>query len=595
MEIRAAHLKEKTRHFQPLWPLFRENAGRLAAGLVSLLLVDLLQLQIPLILRSAVDLLTTLKASPALLLRHAGAILGLAAAMALFRFIWRYLLLGHSRIVEERLRNLLFAHLQGLSPAFYQRTRTGDIMARAVNDLNAVRMAAGMGLVAMTDALVLGTAAIGFMFHLSFRLTLLALIPMPFIVVLSRLLTRRMASGFERVQGAFSTLTERVREAFSGIRVVKTFAREDWTLKRMREEGERYAEENIRLARTMAMFFPLMTVFTNLGLCAVVWFGGRLAILDRISTGDFVAFTAYLNLLTWPLMAMGWVINLVQRGSTSMRRIHRILSETPDIVTPADPVPLPAPPGGGIRFQDLTLRYPGQSRDAIRNVSLSAAEGKTAALVGRVGCGKTTLLLCIPRLLAFPEGRVFLDDTDVTRCDLKTLRSAVGFVTQETILFSDTLRNNLLLGRTDIPDHDLIAALKTTRLYEELQEMDRGLDTLLGERGLSLSGGQRQRLAMARALLPNPPVLILDDALSMVDTRTEAEILERILACRKGRTTIFVSHRLATIRRADRIFVLEDGRLTEEGDHAFLMALGGEYAGLYTRQRLERQLDQDAP
>jgi ATP-binding cassette subfamily B protein len=515
--------------------------------------------------------------------------------MALFRFIWRYLLLGHSRIVEERLRNLLFARLQDLSPAFYQRTRTGDIMARAVNDLNAVRMAAGMGLVAMTDALVLGTAAIGFMFHLSARLTLLALIPMPFIVVLSRLLTRRMASGFERVQGAFSTLTERVREAFAGIRVVKTCAREDWTLERMREEGERYAEENIRLARTMALFFPLMTVFTNLGLCAVVWFGGRLAILDRISTGDFVAFTAYLNLLTWPLMAMGWVINLVQRGSTSMRRIHLILSETPDIVTPADPVPLPARSGGGIRFQDLTLRYPGQSRDALRHVSLSAAEGKTAALVGRVGCGKTTLLLCIPRLLAFPEGRVFLDDTDVTRCDLKALRSAVGFVTQETILFSDTLRNNLLLGRTDIPDHDLIAALKTTRLYEELQEMDRGLDTLLGERGLSLSGGQRQRLAMARALLPNPPVLILDDALSMVDTRTEAEILERILTRRKGRTTIFVSHRLATIRRADRIFVLQDGQLTEEGDHASLMALGGEYAGLYTRQRLERQLDQDAP
>ncbi len=595
MEIRAAHLREKTRHFRPLGPLFRDNAGRLAAGLASLLLVDLLQLQIPLILRSAVDLLTALKASPALLLRHAGAILGLAAAMALFRFIWRYLLLGHSRIVEERLRNLLFARLQGLSPAFYQRTRTGDIMARAVNDLNAVRMAAGMGLVAMTDALVLGTAAIGFMFHLSARLTLLALIPMPFIVVLSRLLTRRMASGFERVQGAFSTLTERVREAFSGIRVVKTCAREDWTLERMREEGERYAEENIRLARTMALFFPLMTVFTNLGLCAVVWFGGRLAILDRISTGDFVAFTAYLNLLTWPLMAMGWVINLVQRGSTSMRRIHLILSETPDIVTPPDPVPLPARPGGGVRFQDLTLRYPGQSRDALRDVSLSAPKGQTVALVGRVGCGKTTLLLCIPRLLAFPEGRVFLDDTDVTRCDLKALRSAVGFVTQETILFSDTLRNNLLLGRTDIPDHDLIAALKTTRLYEELREMDRGLDTLLGERGLLLSGGQRQRLAMARALLPNPPILILDDALSMVDTRTEAEILERILTRRKGRTTIFVSHRLATIRRADRIFVLEDGQLTEEGDHASLMALGGEYAGLYTRQRLERQLDQDAP
>jgi len=570
--------------------MFREHAGRLAAGLFFLLLVDFLQLQIPLILRSAVDALTALEASPALLLRHAAAILGLAAAIAVFRFIWRLALLGHSRMVEEKLRNRLYDHLQTLSPSFYRSARTGDIMARATNDLNAVRMAAGMGLVALTDSLVLGTAAVGFMFHISPRLTLLSLIPMPFIVTFSRKLTRRMASGYERVQQVFADLTERVREAVSGIRVVKTYAREPWALDRLRREGERYVDENLRLARTLALLFPLMVVFTNLGLCVVVWFGGRLAILDRISTGDFVAFTTYLNLLAWPLMAMGWVVNLMQRGATSMKRIRRILQERPDIVSASNPEPLPERLRGSIRIEGLTIRYPGQQHDALRDVRVGIEAGWTAAIVGRVGSGKTSLLLSIPRLLPVPEETVYLDDVDITRTDLGALRSRIGVVTQETLLFSDTFRNNLLLGRRDVPDEILVDALRTAQLYEELRDLDRGLDTLVGERGLSLSGGQRQRLTIARAMVSDPPVLILDDALSMVDTRTEARILNRILARRAGRTTLFVSNRLSTIRRADRIFLLERGRLVEEGNHADLMERGGAYAALYARRRLERRL-----
>ena len=577
--------------FRPLVPMFREHAGRLAAGLFFLLLVDFLQLQIPLILRSAVDALTTLEATRSLLVRHAAAILGLAAAIAVFRCLWRIALLGHSRMVEETLRNRLYEHLQTLSPSFYRSARTGDIMARATNDLNAVRMAAGMGLVALTDSLVLGTAAVGFMFHISPRLTLLALIPMPFIVIFSRRLTRRMASGYERVQEVFADLTERVREAVSGIRVVKAYARESWTLDRLRREGERYVDENLRLARTLALLFPLMVVFTNLGLCVVVWFGGRLAILDRISTGDFVAFTTYLNLLAWPLMAMGWVVNLMQRGATSMKRIRRILQETPDIVSASDPEPLPEPLRGSIRIEGLTVRYPGQRHDALQDVRLAVEAGWTAAVVGRVGSGKTSLLLSIPRLLPVPEETVYLDGVDVTRTDLGELRGRIGVVTQETLLFSDTFRNNLLLGRRDVPDGILVDALRTAQLYEELRDLDRGLDTLVGERGLSLSGGQRQRLTIARALVSDPPVLILDDALSMVDTRTEARILNRILARRAGRTTLFVSNRLSTIRRADRIFVLERGRLVEEGNHADLLEKGGAYAALYARRRLERRLE----
>ncbi|MGD8386534.1 MAG: ABC transporter ATP-binding protein [Desulfobacteraceae bacterium] len=591
MRISRPHLGGTVRVFRPLLPAFRAHAGRLAIGFLFLLVVDLLQLQIPLVIRSAVDALTTLQATTALLLQYAGIILGLAAAIACFRFIWRYALLGHSRIIEESLRNRLYTHLQVLSPSFYQRTRTGDVMARSINDMNAVRMAMGMGVVALADALVLGTATIGFMLHISPRLTVIALIPMPLIVVFTRRMTRRMSLGYEQVQQGFSSLTERIREGFSGIRIIKAYAREPWLLQRVQEEGERYVSKNLHLARTLALFLPLMTVFTNLGLGVVVWFGGRLTVLDQISTGDFVAFTTYLNLMAWPLMALGWVTNLMQRGSASMRRINGILEEEPDIVSPVQPVRLQEGIRGNLGVDGLHVRYPEQESDVLRDIRFSIAEGETAALVGRVGSGKTTLLLCFPRMIPIPSNTVYMDGVDVTQYGLEDLRRAVGFVPQEAVLFSDTIRNNLLLGRKDIPDETLIHALDTAQLYEELRAMDGGLDAWVGERGLSLSGGQRQRLTLARALVSDPPVLILDDALSMVDTRTEERILNRVLAQRAGKTHLFVSNRLATIRRADRILVLEQGRLAEEGTHDDLMSLGGEYTTLYNRQQLERELE----
>ena len=558
-------------------------------GLISLLSVDFLQVLIPLVIKRAVDALTFKTATSGVLLDCGMIILAIALAIALLRYTWRYLLLGHSRVVEMKLRNRLYQHLQTLSPSFFHRMKTGDIMARSINDINAIRMATGMGLVAMTDGLVLGVAAIGFMISINLYLTLIALIPAPLVIYLTRVLTRRMSTGYERVQKRFSDLTERVREAFSGIRVVKAYGREPWECEKIEAQGRMYIKENMRLAKSIAFLFPMMAILPNLGLAIAIWIGGRLTILGQITTGEFVAFIGYMNLLTWPMMAVGWVTNLLQRGSASMRRINRILDEAPEITGPAHPHRLPQI-RGNIRFRDFTLQYPGQKAHAVKDIRFTIEAGQTVALVGRVGSGKTTLLEALPRLVDGPRGTVFIDGVDVRELSLKTLRESIGFATQESIIFSDTIRNNVLFGRESL-SISLDAALHSAQIYEEIQAFEHGVDTLLGERGITLSGGQRQRLSIARALLSDPPILILDDALSMVDTRTEEQILNRVLESRKNKTTLIVSHRLSTISRADFIAVLDRGELAEFGDHRSLLNLGNEYARLYERQLLEQELE----
>ena len=577
------------RDFLPLKAYFVQNRRAIAFGLFCLLCVDFLQLLIPLVIKKAIDVLTLKTATSGGLLKYALVIVALAGVIAVLRYVWRYLLFGHSRKVEEGLRNKLYGHLQTLSLSFYHRTKTGDLMARAINDVNAVRMATGMGMVALTDGVVMGAAAIGFMIYISPYLTLISLIPAPLIIYLSRILTRRMSTGYERVQNTFSDLTERVREAFAGIRVVKAYCREPWESRRVEEEGITYINENMQLAKTLGLFFPTMAIFTNLGLAIVIWMGGRLAILGNITTGDFVAFIGYLNLLTWPMMAMGWVTNLIQRGAASMRRINRVLGEVPEIREPSAALNIPQI-RGEIEFRKFSQAYPGNDLYAVKDVSLTIDAGQTVSLVGRVGSGKTSLLQAIPRLFNFPRGTLFIDGTDVQDIPLKTLRQSIGFVTQETIIFSDSIRNNVLFGRNEVLEEDLEAVLRAAEIYDEIQALDKGVDTVLGERGMTLSGGQRQRLTIARALLSDPPILILDDALSMVDTRTEERILNQILEFRKNKTNLIVSHRISTISRADLIVVLDKGELVEAGDHKSLMATGNEYARLYERQLLAQDL-----
>jgi ATP-binding cassette subfamily B protein len=581
---------DTAKNFAPLKGYFLENRWPIAVGLMSLLAVDLLQLFIPLVIKKAVDHITMETATPHLLFQHGMIILGLAFMIAMFRYIWRYFILGNSRKVEESLRSRMYSHLQTLSLSYYQRTETGDLMARAINDINAIRMATGMGLVALTDGLVLGTAAIGFMMSINVKLTLISIIPAPIIIIFTRILTRRMSSGFESVQKTFSDLTERVREAFAGIRVIKAYNRESWEYQRVGDEGRKYISENMHLAKTLAFFFPMMAVFANVGLAIVIWLGGRLTILGHITTGDFVAFTSYLNLLTWPMMAMGWVTNLIQRGSASMRRVNRVLEEIPEIKDSAQLERIPQI-SGRVEIKGLNLTYPEQTHCALKDIQFEMDSGETVAVVGRVGSGKTTLLHVIPLLLEVSPGIVFLDGRDIRQFPLKTLRASIGFVTQEPFIFSDTIRNNVVFGRSEVSQGDLEAALRAAEIYEDIHDLEKGWDTVLGERGVTLSGGQRQRLTLARALILDPPILILDDALSMVDTRTEQRILNQVLRNRQHKTNLIVSHRISTVSRADRIVVLERGEVAEQGTHEKLLAQAGVYASLYKKQLLAQELE----
>lgn len=576
--------------FRTILPLFKANMWPLLVGLVCLLLVDLLQLLIPLVIKRGIDLLTLGIASTATLLQLGGLILAIALFMSLCRYTWRHLIFGHSRKVEEALRNRLFSHLQSLSQSFFHKYKTGDLMARAINDMNAVRMAAGMGLVALTDGLILGLAAAFFMISINPRLALIALIPAPIIVFLTRILTRRMSVGFENVQRQFSELTERVRESFAGIWVIKAFNREQWQYGKVRTEGECYLKYNLNLAKTLALFFPLMAVFTNTGLAVVIWLGGREVVLGQITTGDFVAFTSYLNLLTWPMMAMGWVTNLFQRAAASMKRINTLLEEDPEIRAPSSPIPL-KDIKGKIRITNLSFSYDDRLSPILVNISLNIEAGQTLALVGRVGCGKTTLLMAMVRMIKVPPATVFLDDVDVVKLDPKDLRQTIGFVPQQTFLFSDTVRNNILLGRKDISEAQIQRALHIARVAEEIEELENGIDTVLGERGATLSGGQRQRIMLARAIVTNPPVLILDDPLSMVDVQTENDILSDLFKIRQGKTTIVVSHRTTALSKADKIAVMDKGIIVDIGQHYTLLRRSALYKRLYEKGKYSEELE----
>jgi len=586
--IQQAKIRMKS--YRLVKPYFVEKWGVIALGLFSLLVVDFLQLFIPRIIKWAVDDLAISSITTAKLLRYALYIVGIALLIGVFRFVWRRCLIGTSRRVEEGIRNRLFFHIQTLSAAYFDRTKTGDLMAHATNDVLHVRMAVGMGVVALTDAVVLGLAAIGFMLYINVTLTLFVLIPMPIIVVLARVLSRRMHGLYREVQASFAELTEVVRERFAGIRVVKAYNREGVEANRLSEISRDYLGKNLRLVRVTGLFFPGMMFFSNVSLAPVLYLGGRQTISFTITPGDFVAFISYLSLLTWPMMAMGWVINLIQRGAASLDRINVILETRPEIMSPRRRSPTQTL-RGDILFDQVGFAYsPGQP-SALSKISFSVASGQTLGVVGPTGNGKTTLCNLMPRIIDPTEGEILIDGVNARDIDLEILRAHMAVVPQDAFLFSGTIRNNLCFAKEDASDEEIVQAARTAHLYDTIMQFPDQFDTVIGERGITLSGGQKQRLALARALLISTPILILDDPLSQVDAETGAAILTGIRDFPRDRTTVIVSHRFSHVRHADLIIVLEGGCTIETGTHDELMALEGYYSRMYRWQEIEEELN----
>ncbi len=576
-----------------LLPYVSRHRHRLFLGLACVLVTATVSLLSPWVLKYAIDDLTS-GVTRAKLGVYAALLLGIAAVGGCFRFLMRRLIVGVSREFEYDVRNDFYAHLQRLPVGYFQAERTGDIMSRATNDLNAVRMMAGPAIMYTLNTAIVFCVAIILMLSIDVRLTLIALIPLPFVSLSVKFFGSAIHRRFERIQAQLSHLSAVVQEALAGVRVVRAYRQEAAEVKRFRGVNQEYLDRNRGLIQLQSLFYPSMALFLGFGSLLVLWLGSRQVILGRITLGEFVAFNAYLVMLTWPMIAFGWVTNMLQRGMASWKRILQVLDAVPDIADPDGTVVRPDEIRGRLELRGLTFGY-GSGEPVLHDVSLRVEAGQTLALVGGTGSGKSTLLGLIPRLFDPPPGTVFIDGIDVGELPLATLRGAIGFVPQEPFLFSTTIRDNVAFGLgEDVPGDAVEAAVRRTAtvasLDADVTRFPRGYDTLVGERGVTLSGGEKQRAALARALAVDPKILILDDALSAVDTYTEERILRGLREVMRQRTSIIVAHRMSTVRDADVIAVLDHGRLVEQGSHDELLTRGGVYAELYRKQLLEDEL-----
>jgi ATP-binding cassette subfamily B multidrug efflux pump len=559
------------------------------AGFLMVILTVISSMFSPQVLKYAVDGLRQSFEAEKLPL-YAAFLVGIAIVEGFFRFWMRRILIGVSREVEYDLRNDFLARIQKMSLSYLQSRSTGDIMSRATNDLNAVRSVLGPGIMYSMNTVTLVIISTSILLNLNWKLTLLAYIPLALVSVTVKKFGGQIHDRFESIQEQFSNMTTKAQENISGIRVVKAFAREESEVDEFGRLNIEYVRRNIALIRLWGVFYPLMTALIGFSSVALLWYGGRQVVNDHLTLGEFVAFMGYLAMLTWPTIAVGWVINIFQRGSASMGRILEIMEAVLEIQDKPG-VSAPDPVQGGLVIRNLTFRYPQVENPVLRDISLKVPPGTTLAIVGHTGSGKSTLVNLIPRLFDPPPGTVYVDGRDVHEWPLSELRKNIGYVPQETFLFSDTIRENIAFGcSSEIKDSELDWAARVSQLAGDVHTFSNKMNTYVGERGITLSGGQKQRVAISRAVITLPKILIFDDSLSNVDTYTEEKILEELTEVMRHRTTILVSHRISTVKNAHRIVVLKEGAIVEQGTHDMLMSLQGVYADLYTKQLLEEEL-----
>jgi len=577
-------------NLRPLFPYLARYRQRYLVGFGALVITQALGASLPLVLKKGIDSLSAGTVGRTLLF-FAGLLVLIALTKAFFQFWMRWILIGISRDIEYDLRDDLFAHLLRLSPRYYTQNRTGDLMSKLTNDLNAVRNMLGPGIMYSAYTVATGVSTVSVMLYLDWRLTALALVPLPLISVGVSYFGRKIHDRFEAIQALYSDLTERVRENLAGVRVVRAFSQEKPEQGTFDQMNRRFVVMNKRLIWITSALWPGVSLLFSLALLLILVAGGKHVLAGRISIGTFAAFNIYLVQLIWPIIALGWVVNVYQRGLASLGRLNLIFVAPTDIDDRHVTEPRLTSLQGELEFRNLTFSYNGTP--VLKNINLHIPRGKAVAIVGATGSGKSTLVGLIPRHYDAPSGSLFIDGVPIRQIPLKTLRESIGFVPQETFLFSESVRENIRLGAPAATDPEVEEAAEISNLLPEIRNFPKGFDNLVGERGLTLSGGQKQRAAISRAVIRNPRILILDDSLSSVDTYTEEKILRRLTGVMAGRTTLLISHRISTIRHADEIVVLHDGEIVERGTHDELLALNGHYTELYNRQLIEEELEQE--
>ncbi|MDA3814704.1 MAG: ABC transporter ATP-binding protein [Candidatus Cloacimonetes bacterium] len=577
--------------FEKVTPFIKKNLHKLVFGILLIIVIDAGQLYTIKIMQKAIDNLGNTGFTSQMLLNASLLIIGITIFITLLRYFWRIAFIGTAWRMDRDLRQMYYDHLMKLSANFYNKTKTGDLMAYATNDMNAVRMLLAFGFVIGADIIVIAVASLFFMVDISLKLTLYAILPTPFLTIIIMYFGKKIHARFRKVQKSFASMSGIVQESISGIRVVKAFVQEEAELEKMSVTARDYMDENIGLVKIFALFHPAMFLLINVCMGIVLIFGGQAAILHDISMGEFVAFFQYLGMLVWPMIAIGWIVNLFQRGTASLKRLNSILGVDPEIVD-KDIDENISFLKGKISFKNLEFSYTPETPKIFDGIFFEIEAGKTLAIVGKTGSGKTTIIDLLSRVYNPPENSIFLDDNEIYKIPLDILRSNLVMVPQEIFLFSDTVANNISLGKNKANREEIEEVTKKAQVHSAIIEFENGFDTAIGERGVTLSGGQKQRLAISRALLTDPNILILDDALSAVDTKTEKSILDDLIKMRKDKTTIIISHRISSIQHADKIIVLNNGKIEEEGNHKQLLIKNGIYADIYEKQQIEEKLSE---